>query len=267
MKFSDVIKTLCVCGCCVLGGMCEDVRGMERYLDSKNCYNSNAFQGELCDFVNSTDLIPCYGNASFDMDECRSFLINTMRKGNLCSLLDITIPNEVFYLELPLRKMGKKNVISLNCMLWTSSEEAADLLQKRGINQRCLIDSFICNFDDCSSKYLGTELVIAFRGMILGSFKALEFFGWHMSTPIARPKNKFEEFIELNNMTNMNELAADLIAFAYASNLDTVIDSIDDFESMFGVIECTDDLLDIGDDRISAYGSIIRWRANRKRPE
>ena len=28
MKFSDVIKTLCVCGC-VFGSMCDDVRGME----------------------------------------------------------------------------------------------------------------------------------------------------------------------------------------------------------------------------------------------
>ena len=30
MKFSDVIKTLCVCGC-VFGSICEDTRGMEDY--------------------------------------------------------------------------------------------------------------------------------------------------------------------------------------------------------------------------------------------
>ncbi len=61
MKFSDVIKTLCVCGC-VFGSMCDGVRGMERdtaHCERNICYtflglmSSNVSPSSWNDILNS----------------------------------------------------------------------------------------------------------------------------------------------------------------------------------------------------------------------
>lgn len=239
------------------------VMAMQKYRPDRHRFGLNDNEGELCNFLKeSVTSVKRSDQDFFDINKCRSFLKNTTGHEDYCSLLDITIPNEFFYLEAPLEDNKRPCVERLNRMLFASSGEAVGLLKSAGIDQNLLIDSFVnsSDFKNYTSEYLGTLLVIAFRGLNLGSFKALEFFGWHMSTLIARPKNRFEKFVELKQIANIQRFAADLIAFAYASNLHTVVDMIDDFEETFGVIHDIEELQDIGDERTEAYGSIIEWK-------
>lgn len=263
MKFSDVIKTLCLCGC-VFGGMCGDVGGMERRLEYQHNYSEDKYYEHLRNFLKKNiSSVEDDSHTFFDVSKCRLFISDVMKHRVLSNLLEMSIPNDYFYIAIPLQETHEEYVRRLNDMLFLSSEKAVDFLKREGIDRRKMIDSFVDSFNNCDSQYLGCQLAITFRGVTLGSFKALEFFGWNISTTVAHPMDKFEEFMEMcNNLTNMRQLGADLIAFAYASGVETIKYSISDFEDMFGVVEDYYELLDIGDERTNAYGAIMTWRKN-----